>query len=192
VALFVIPLLQFFVQIFTSVLFLYNLDLYFAWKCEIKFYNATGRADNKVSVCGLDPIAPVRLHSLVCCEMLKKMIHDTLHKLAEKCNNAFKSWRRKYWIKTVFYSVPLKKCTVGQKVSLQNLYVYFLSFIRKSNKKSSNLIGLRSHRFSTSYTPLVRRHLVTVAFFSPCWFKSVFYVVSHCVTPYICEAKMIL
>lgn len=99
----------------------------------------------------------------------------------------------------MFYSVPLKKRTVGQKVSLHNLYVYIVSFIRKSNKKSSNLIGLRSHRFSTSYTPLMRHHLVRVDFFlpvdlSPCPTLSA--ILSQMCPPhdhpYSCEAKMIL
>jgi hypothetical protein len=41
------------------------------------------------------------------------------------------------WSKLCFlYSVPLKKCAVGQKVSLQNLYVYVISFIREPNKNS--------------------------------------------------------
>jgi hypothetical protein len=42
----------------------------------------------------LDLIAPVRLRSLVFCEMLNKGYHNTLRKLAEKCNNAYKSSRR--------------------------------------------------------------------------------------------------
>jgi hypothetical protein len=101
--------------------------------------------------------------------------------------------------KLLLCSVPLEKCAVDQKVSLQKLYVYFASFIRRSNNKSSNLIGLRSHSFSTTYMPLMRHHIVREAFFlpvdlSPCPTSSA--ILSHVCPPhdhpYSCEDKMIL